>query len=379
MTKTKTKTIGLTRDKSYSNQFVDVWGYIPRIRVAIELGYNIILRGPTGTGKTLLIQELAKEYGATLLVMNMTAGASVEEVKGRYVVQPDDDGKTVVQWIDGQLVTAMKKGWWIVIEEANFMPEELASVFYSVMDDRRNLIVDEHENEMIKAHPNFRLFMTANWGYKGTVIPNDAVRNRLDFYADLNYLPEKEEARLIVRKTDIKPKVAELISKFAWSQRRIKSRHQPDISTRILERWAKLIKGGLTPLEAGEHTIVSLLYHNEKEKAKVREALKFEFEELELEAMEEEGKSSKPKSSEPIRKGDLVKCQRLTHTGKRETMYGVVTRISSSRTGEKVWALWNSDKEKAKNKEPGAIPVESQEKMTDCSLVMTKEELEEEK
>ena len=88
-------------------------------------------------------------------ILNLSKMASTEEIKGRYVVQPDEDGKTTVRWIDGVLVTAMKKGYWVVIEEGNFMPEELASAFYSVMDDRRNIILDEHENEIIQAHPEF--------------------------------------------------------------------------------------------------------------------------------------------------------------------------------------------------------------------------------
>lgn len=369
----------MERDISYQNKFVDKKGILPRLRKAIELGYNVILRGNTGTGKTYLVKELANEYGKTLLVLNMTAGAGIEEVKGRYVVQPDETGKTVVKWIDGSLVVAMKKGWWIAIEESNFMPEELASVFYSVMDDRKNIILDEHENEVVKAHSEFRLFMTANWGYKGTTIPNDAIRNRLDFYADLDYLDETEEAKLIERETGCKSNVAKLISKFAWSQRKIKSRHQPDISTRILIRWASLINAGLSPLEAGEHTIVSLLYHDEKEKQKVREAMEFEFEALEYESTKEtpsESASSGKTKSGTIKVGDLVQSKRLGKSAVEE-WFGVVNRITTSRTGDKVWAFWNKNLDDAIKKIPSPeIPIESREKLRDCELVMTKEELE---
>lgn len=370
--------VAIERDNSYVNKFVDAGGVLPRVRKAIDIGYNVIFRGPTGTGKTFLVKELANEYKKTLLVLNMTAGAGIEEVKGRYVVQPDEDGKTRVVWIDGALVTAMKKGWWIVVEEANFMPEELASVFYSVMDDRRNIVLDEHENEMVTAHPEFRLFMTANWGYKGTVIPNDAIRNRLDFYADLTYLNEKEEAKLIARDTEIREDVAKLIAKFASKQRKIKSRHQPDISTRILIRWANLIKAGLSPLEAGEHTIVSLLFHEESEKEKIRETLSFEFEALEEELKKDPEKSkgkstskSTPKRTGTIGDGDLIKTSRH---GKE--YYGIVRRITTTKEGNKYWCMWNEDYDDAIDGTPSPeLPMEIPALHKNVELVKKKEEL----
>lgn len=364
----------MERDESYQNQFIDIWGYLPRIRKAIEQGYNIMFRGPTGTGKTYLLKELAKEYKKPLLILNMTCGASVEEVKGRYVVQPNESGDTTVKWIDGALVTAMKKGYWIVIEETNFMPEELASVFYSVMDDRRNIVLDEHENEVITAHPEYRLFMTANWGYKGTVIPNDAIRNRIDVYFDLGYLNEKEEGKLITRETELKEPIAQLISKFAWRQRQIKSRHQPDISTRILLRWAKLIKHGMHPLEAGEHTIVSLLFHDEKEKDKIREAMKFEFEAYDDLSTTKSRTTKKAKTttkSGDIEVGDLVSLEK---SGLK--FYGLVTKITSTRKGDKIWAFWNDKIDEAIKGTPSSwIPIESGDYVSKISLEKKASEL----
>jgi MoxR-like ATPase len=381
-----TKVVPIERDETYQNKFIDKWDVLPRVRVAIGKGFNIMFRGPTGTGKTYLVRELANEYRKRLLVLNMTAGASTEEVKGRYVAYPDEEGKTAVKWVDGVLVSAMKRGDWVVIEEANFMPEELASAFYSVMDDRRNIILDEHENEIVQAHPEFRLFMTANWGYRGTTIPNDAIRNRVDFYADLPYLPEKDESKLIERETGVNPNVAKLISKFAWSQRKIKSRHQPDISTRILIRWATLVNDGLSPVKAGEHTLISLLYHDEKEKGKVRETMKFEFEALEEEMVKTSTTKTETKtkiktpgtgktSSGKINVGDLISVEKIGEEGKVK-WYGIVKRITTSRSGDKVWALWNEDKGAAMRMEPSPeLPIESREKVSDCVLEVSREDI----
>jgi len=187
-------------------------------------------------------------------------------------------GETIIKWVDGILVQAMKRGEWLVVEEFNFMPEEISSVFYSVMDDRRSLTIDEHKGELVQAHPDFRLFMTGNWGYKGTTIPNDAIRNRIDMTVDIPYLPETQESNLLVSKTGVSKDIANLISKFAWSQRKIQNRYQPDISTRILVRMAILITGGMNPVDAGGCTVVTLITDDEQEKHKLMETLKFTFE-----------------------------------------------------------------------------------------------------
>jgi midasin len=358
----------------YKNKFVDIWGYTPRIKMAIQHRFNTMFRGATGTGKTYLIKELAREYGKTMLVINMTSGVGVEEIKGRYVVYPNEDGKPTVKWIDGVLVTAMKKGYWLVIEEANFMPEELASVLYSVMDDRKNIILDEHENEEVKAHEDFRIFLTANWGYKGTVIPNDAIRNRIDVYFDLTYLPENEEAKLITRETELDFNIAKLISKFAWNQRKIKSRHQPDISTRILIRWATLVKDGMHPIDAGEHTIVALLFHEEKEKDKIRETLKFQFEGLTFDDKvgEKSETPKKKKESVSTKKGTINVGDLVSTIRDGKTYFGIVERIMSSREGDKIWAYFNDNKDDALRKVASPLfPLVSAEKVSNVTLVKT--------
>ena len=124
--------------------FVDEDGIIKNLDRAIALGHNIGLRGKTGTGKTTLIQEMARVAGKKLYILNMTATSGVDELKGRTIVKPSSTvmAKTIVEWIYGQLARAMQEGAWLCIEEANFMNEEMASVLYSVMDFRRSLTME---------------------------------------------------------------------------------------------------------------------------------------------------------------------------------------------------------------------------------------------
>jgi nitric oxide reductase NorQ protein len=329
---------------SVNKDFVDAKGFVPKMHQAIAQGMNVGLRGATGTGKTFLVRSEAKKQGKTLYTFNMTVHTGVEELKGRYVVKPGEGGAMQLQWVDGQLVEAMRRGDWVVIEEANFMPEEISSVMYSVMDDRREIVLDEHENEVIKAHPDFRLFLTMNWGYRGTTYPNDAIKNRIDVWFDIDYLPQELEAQLLVEKTGVDKDIAGIMAEFAAKVRESKDRSTSDLSTRTLVRWATLVKGGLSFLEAADCTVVPLLYYAESEKETVRKTLKFFFDGLEARRM---------KGRIALEKGDVV-----MHVSDGGGKFGIVKSVKASLDGTQSVELWLGDTvgaaEKARDEMKGA-------------------------
>lgn len=276
----------LVMDNNVRNGFVDESEILPLISKAINLEFNIGFRGPTGCGKTYLIQELAKQFNKKLWILNMTVDTLIEEIKGRLVPTYNEEKKELeFRWVNGVLVDAMQKGDWIVIEEANFMNEELASVFYSVMDHRRNIQLDEHKNELITAHKDFRLFLTMNWGYRGTTNFNDAIKNRIDAWFDLKYLSPEKEVELLLERTnhngneklkrEVAKKIVDVTNQF---RNRDPSENLPDISTRILLRWASMVGEDVAPEIAAEHSLIPLLKYNELEKAKIREVIKTAFE-----------------------------------------------------------------------------------------------------
>lgn len=329
----------LELDSNIQNGFVDEDKVLPVVHKSIELGFNCGFRGPTGCGKTFLVQELAKQYGKKLSILNMTVDTEVEEIKGRLVPKYNKDTKELeFKWINGVLVDAMLYGHWLVIEEANFMNEELASVFYSVMDHRRNIQLDEHENELIKAHEDFRLFLTMNWGYKGTTQPNDAIRNRIDAWFDLKYLSQDKETDLLVQRTtrngesidkSVAYKIADIANQF---RKRDPSENLPDISTRILLRWASMVREGIEPEIAAEYNLIPLLKYDEIEKAKIREIVKTAFEKQEKVLKVTKGKQLDTAvigDGNTIKAGDPVECTYAD--GKTETteVLGIVQSVKN--------------------------------------------------
>lgn len=310
--------------------WIDAWSFRPKIEAVLARGGNIALRGPSGTGKTLLVRQLAAEQKKQLYTFNMTVHTGVEELKGRFVPRPSEDGqRTVLTWIDGQLVAAMRTGAWIVIEEANFMPEEISSVLYSVLDHRRELILDEHNNEVVKAHEDFRVFLTMNWGYRGTTMLNDAIKNRIDAWFDIPYLPLHDEAALLCSRTGVGEETALNMVKLAQQIREVGDRRIPDVSTRVLLRWAALVEGGLTPSQAAEHTIIPLIYYAEQEKMKLRETIAFFF-------------------NETVVRTDLEVGDVVQHTSVFGKKFGVIISIDSTKSGDVAKCSWGATPEEAK-------------------------------
>lgn len=258
--------------------FIDVQGIIPRLKLAILLKHNCALRGRTGTGKTFLIRKLAEEQERKLITLNMTVNTSIDEIKGRYVLVPGEKTGLTAKWVDGALVRAMKEGHWVVIEEANFMRDEVASVLYSPMDDRRELVIDEHEGETIIAHEDFRIFLTMNWDYAGTQRFNPAIMNRINSWFDVDYLPQTMEAKLLVKRAGIDKDIANQMCMFARKVRAAAAKESlPDLSTRILLNWAQVIKQGMEPVAAAEMSVIPILGYTEDEKAMPRELLEAIF------------------------------------------------------------------------------------------------------
>jgi MoxR-like ATPase len=142
---------------------------------------NVAIQGHAGTGKTTSLMTYSAKKGLEFGSMSCNAGVEPSQFFGRLV--PDTDGKLV--WRDGLFTHFFRHGGVLVIDEANFLPQKIASVLHGVLDDRRVLTLLEHEGEVITAHPNLLIAMCYNDSYRGTSKFNEAFSDR--FYVKLNF------------------------------------------------------------------------------------------------------------------------------------------------------------------------------------------------
>jgi len=241
--KTDIKTLkDFTREKkteSTKTAFIQTGNELNTIKYAIENKKNVLVTGHTGTGKTFLIEQLSKEYNAKTINVSCDIDLDKNDLIGHYEYIND---KTV--WIDGAVITALKNGYWLILDEINFSKSEVLPILNSVLDYRKRIELKEHNNELINAHKNFRVFATMNANYTGTNDLNQAFRNRFPIRIELEYLSKENEIKLIKNTVGIKDKtLLEKIVNIACDSRRMQKDGKifNPISTRNILEFSEML------------------------------------------------------------------------------------------------------------------------------------------
>lgn len=210
---------------------------------------NVLLSGPTGSGKTTLPRFFASKHHLPYRRVSLNGGTTPEDLIGHYILK---DG--VTEWVDGILTQAVRKGWILVVDEPNFAPPEVLSVLNSLLDDERILVLPQKDGEVIKPHPNFRLISTMNpseEGYAGTNEMNESLLDRFDVTLYIDY--NRDVERNILKDMGILPGDASNILRFTEKLR--ESYQEKEIltpfSTRQMMSFASLYKKGMHELIIG--------------------------------------------------------------------------------------------------------------------------------
>jgi len=222
-----------------------------KILYAISKQKNTLLVGPTGCGKSFLVQELAKKERKKLRTVNCDNELDKTELVGHYEIV--SDGKTsITEWVKGILTRAMEDGDWIVLDEVNMAHSEVLSVMHQALDHRRTLTIKEHREEEIKAHPDFRVFATMNPAYAGTAELNKAFRRRFEVIINVDYLNQAMERKLLIERTGISSSVAGKCVNVANDTRSLfkEGKINNPVSTAHLLEFALAIQEGFSPLDS---------------------------------------------------------------------------------------------------------------------------------
>lgn len=196
-----------TVNSEYSHMIPSKFKYFPR-KIEIDItdykafeesmkgNKNVLLIGPTGSGKTTMVRFYCAEHGKPYARVSLNGGATIEDLVGHYILKADEND-SVTLWIDGILTQAVRYGWTMVIDEINAAPAEVLFILNSLLDDERILILSSKDGEIVKPHPDFRLIATCNpteQGYAGTNEINEALLDRFHrtFYIDYDESIEKK-------------------------------------------------------------------------------------------------------------------------------------------------------------------------------------------
>ncbi|WP_290790586.1 AAA family ATPase [Altibacter sp.] len=200
----------------------------------------VLLKGPTGTGKTRFVEFMAHELDMPLITISCHEETSSTDLIGRYIIR---GAETV--WIDGPLTRAVKEGAILYLDEiAEARPDVIVAI-HSLTDHRKELYIDKL-GVTIKAHPNFMLVASFNPGYqKGFKELKPSTRQR--FVAlSFAYPKPKDEAEIVSAETEISLDIAKKLVNIANKIRNLTELGLTEtVSTRLLVDAAKLIHTGL--------------------------------------------------------------------------------------------------------------------------------------
>ncbi len=214
----------------------------------------LLLKGPTGTGKSRFIEFMAHQLDKELITIACHEETSSTDLIGRFIIK---GAETV--WLDGPLTTAVRKGAIIYLDEIAEARPDVIVALHSLTDHRRELFIDKL-GEKIKAHDDFMLVASFNPGYqRGFKELKPSTKQRF-VSQSFTYPEEKLEVEILHQETAVDVSIAKRLVKIGNKIRNLTELGLTEtVSTRLLVDAAKLIHSGLPKRLAVEVAIVEPL------------------------------------------------------------------------------------------------------------------------
>jgi nitric oxide reductase NorQ protein len=235
--------------------YLSVGNEVEVFEAAWRRNLSIMLKGPTGCGKTRFVEAMAHRLGVHLYTVPGHEDLTAADLVGRYILQ---GGETV--WVDGPLTRAVREGAICYLDEIVEARQDATVVIHPLADHRRELHIERLGGHMEEAAPGFCLVISYNPGYQ-SVLKDLKVSTRQRMVGiDLGFPPPAIEERVVIHETGVAPEFAQDLVCLGQAIRRLTDSGLREVaSTRTLVASAALVAEGLRPREAAIAAIVSPL------------------------------------------------------------------------------------------------------------------------
>ena len=214
----------------------------------------VLLKGPTGCGKTRFVRHMAAVLDRPLYTVACHDELSAGDLLGRYLIKGDE-----TQWQDGPLTRAVREGAICYLDEIVEARKDTTVVLHPLCDDRRTLYLDK-TGEILKAPAGFMLVVSFNPGYQN-LFKNLKQSTRQRFVSlTFDYPRSDAEYEIVVRETGVSRGIARQLVKLGRRLREVEGHDlEETASTRLLVHAAHMISDGLSPKQASMAALVDSL------------------------------------------------------------------------------------------------------------------------
>lgn len=234
--------------------YVPVNNEITLFEAAYDNHLPLLLKGPTGCGKTRFMEYMAWRLRRPMITVSCHDDLTTSDLVGRYLVK---NGETV--WVDGPLTRAVRSGGICYLDEIVEARKDTMVVIHPLADDRRIMPI-EKLGQLLEAPDSFCLAISYNPGYQ-SVLKELKQSTRQRFVAiEFDYPKPALEREIIMHETGLAPAVTDKLLKLAEMTRNLKDNGlEEGASTRLLVHAGKLISNGVEPRAACQGAIALAL------------------------------------------------------------------------------------------------------------------------
>ena len=232
----------LVREEPYYRPVADE---VELYEAAYSVRMPVMLKGPTGCGKTRFVEYMAWRLGKPLITVACNEDMTASDLVGRFLL--DASG---TRWQDGPLAAAARHGAICYLDEVVEARQDTTVVIHPLTDARRMLPL-EKKGEIIEAHPDFQIVISYNPGYQSLMKDLKQSTKQRFGALDFNYPEHDIEAEIVAHESGVSLDIAKSLVHIGERARNLKGHGLDEgLSTRMLIYAGSLISRGVAPLAA---------------------------------------------------------------------------------------------------------------------------------
>jgi len=212
---------------------------------AYDARLPVMVKGPTGCGKSRFIEHMAYKLGKPLITVACNEDMTASDLVGRYLL--DANG---TRWLDGPLTIAARMGAICYLDEIVEARQDTTVVIHPLTDHRRQLPLDK-KGELVDAHPDFQLVISYNPGYQSLMKDLKQSTKQRFLGMDFDYPSQDLEASIVAKEAGIDTDTAKKLVQIGEVARNLKGHGLDEgISTRLMVYAAIMINKGISANDA---------------------------------------------------------------------------------------------------------------------------------